>query len=68
MANFIAQIFGGGKKKEEAAPPQRQAPTPEPVTAPETQARAKTESRFAGGLKQKEAEEAKIAKKMLLGQ
>lgn len=71
MASFIARIFGGGEKKSEAPAPQpAPAPAPvepAPVTSPAVQARAKTESRYAGGLKSKR-EEAEIAKKMLLGQ
>lgn len=72
MASFIARMFGGGKKKEESPSPSAPAPAPvvqTPVTQPASQARAKTESIYAGGIKSKRMEEeAKIAKKMLLGE
>jgi len=65
MANFIAQIFGGGKKKENTPPPPVSSkPKPKPVTAPVGQPRAKTVTSYGG----RTEDDAKLAKKMLLGQ
>jgi len=66
MAEFIARIFGGGKKKESSAPAK-----PAPVVEKrEVVADPKSQTRFAGaaGRKRELEEQAKTAKKMLLGE
>ena len=68
MANFILRLFGGGDKGVDSTPPPAPAPAQKPVVQPEPVTREKTQSRFAGATSRKKEEEAKIAKKMLLGE
>ncbi len=71
MASFIARLFGGGKGSSSPAPQPAPVapPAPAPAPAPVVQPKAKTVSKYAGAVARKlEGEEAKIAKKMLLGE
>jgi len=58
----------GGFKAKNTQPVQAPA-APAPVATPEPEVRAKTRTKYAGAVAdQRAAEEAKLAKKMLLGQ